>query len=73
MQHSGHRGQHFSHEKTIKVHLVGPNEICGKYKVRTMAKSLLKHHCYCPIIMMRSTKTAFCLQTMTIFHPFYGL
>ena len=34
-----------------------------KYKVRKMAKSLLKHHCYCPKLLMRTTKTGVCLQT----------
>ena len=26
-----------------------------KYKVRKMAKSLLKHHCYCPMLLMQTT------------------
>ena len=38
-----------------------------KYKVRKMAKSLLKHHCYCcPVLLMHTTKTSVCLQTETI-------
>ena len=37
-----------------------------------MAKSLLKHHCYCPMLLMRTTKTAVCLQTKAIFHHLYG-
>ena len=46
-----------------------------KYKVRKMSKSLLKHHCscYCPILLMRTTKTAVCLQTKAIFYHLYGL
>ena len=44
-----------------------------KYKVRKMAKSLLKHHCYCPMLLMWTTKTAVCLQTKAIFHHLYGL
>ena len=33
-----------------------------KFKVKKMAKSLLKHHCYCQMLLMRTTKTAVCLQ-----------
>ena len=43
-----------------------------KYKVRKMAKSLLKHHCYCPMLLMRTTKTAVCYQTKAIFYYLYG-
>ena len=43
-----------------------------KYKVRKMTKSLLKHHCYCPMLLMRTTKTAVCLQTQAIFITFMG-
>ena len=39
-----------------------------KYKVRKMTESLLKHHCNCPVLLMRTTKTAVCLQTKAIFH-----
>ena len=44
------------------------------YKVRKMAKSLSKHHCYCycPMLFMQTTKTAVCLQTKVIFHHLYG-
>ena len=42
-----------------------------KYKVRKMAKSLFKHHCYCPMLM-QTTKTAVRLQTKAIFHHLYG-
>ena len=38
-----------------------------------MAKSLLKHHCYCPMLLMRTTKTAVCLQTKAVFHHLYVL
>ena len=38
------------------------------YKVRKMAKSLLKQHFYCPMLLMHTTKTAVCLQTKAIFH-----
>ena len=46
-------------KKTIEIQLVRPTEVdVVKYKVRKMAKSLLKHHCYCPILLMQTTKTA---------------
>ena len=42
-----------------------------KFKVREMAISLSKHHCYCPMLLIRTTKTAVCLQTKAIFHHLY--
>ena len=33
-----------------------------------MATRLLKQHCYCPMLLMWTTKTAVCLQTNAIFH-----
>ena len=39
--------------------------------LRKMGKSLLKHHCYCPMLLMRTTKTPVCLQTKAIFHHLY--
>ena len=44
-----------------------------KYKVRKMATRLVKQHCYCPMLLMQTTKTAVCLQTKAIFHHLYGL
>ena len=44
-----------------------------KYKVGKKAKSLLKLHCYCPILLMLTTKTVVCLQTKAIFHHVYGV
>ena len=43
-----------------------------KYKVRKMAKSLLGHHCYCPMLLMWTTETGVCLQTKVVFHHIYG-
>ena len=37
-----------------------------------MAKSLLKQHCYCPMLLMWTTKTAVCLQKK-IFQPLIHL
>ena len=56
----------FKTEKTIEIQFVRPTELCSKVKVRKMAKSLLKHHCYCPMLLMWTTKTAICLQTKAI-------
>ena len=35
--------------------------------------SVLKYHCYCPILLMRTTKTAVCLQTKAICHNLNGV
>ena len=40
-----------------------------KYKVRNMAKSQLKQHCYCAMLLMRTSKTAVYSQTKAIFPP----
>ena len=40
--------------------------------VRKMATSLLKQHCYCLMLLMRTAKTAVCLQTKAVFHHRYG-
>ena len=32
-----------------------------------MAKSWLKCNCYCPMLLMQTTKTAVCLQTKAYF------
>ena len=58
----------------------GDSSSCSRnvvtYKVRKMAtslaKSLLKQHCYCPMLLMQTTKTAVCLQTKGVFHHLYG-
>ena len=62
----------FNTEKTIANSQSGQLRYVVKYDIRTMAKSLLKHHCYCPMLLMRTTKTAVCLQTKAIFHHLYG-
>ena len=55
-------------EKPIEIQL----RYVVKYKVRKMAKSLLKHHFYCPMLLMWTTKTAVCLQTKATFDQLYG-
>ena len=59
----------FKTEKSIEIQPVRPTEVCGQ--VRKMAKSLLKRHCYCPVLLMQTTKTAGCLQTRAICYHFY--
>ena len=34
-----------------------------------MAKCLLRHHCDCTMLLMRTMKTAVCLQTKAILSP----
>ena len=36
-----------------------------------MAKGLLKHHCYSPMLSVQTTKAAVCLQIKAIFHLLY--
>ena len=43
-----------------------------KFQVREMAKSLLKHR-YCPMLLMRTTKTAVCLQNKDHFSSLLGV
>ena len=59
MQHSGHTGQIFQTIKNNKN--TGQLRYAVKFKVRKMAKSLLDNNCYCPMLLMRITKTAVCL------------
>ena len=50
----------FQTETTIQLQLVNTvfqvNYGMVKYKVRKMTKSLLKHHSYCQMLWMRTTK-----------------
>ena len=73
-------------EKTIEIQLVRLTEVCGKvlseknaYKSVKTALLLLfsfiswaMHDCYCPMLLMLTTKTAVCLQTKAIFYKLYG-
>ena len=56
----------FKPEKTIEIQLVRLTEVCGK------VLSLLKQHCYFPMLLMQTTKTAVCLQTKAIFQHLSG-
>ena len=56
----------------MKYNQSGQLRYVVKYKVKKMAKSLLKHHCYCPMLLMWTTKTAVYLQTKAIFPHLYG-
>ena len=72
-QHSGHKGQRILSEKTIEIQLVRPTEVyVVKYRLRNMAKCLLKNLYHRPMLLMRTTKTAVCLQRKAIFHHVYG-
>ena len=46
-------------------------EVRAGLKVRKIATSVLKQHCYYSKLLMQ-TKTAVCLQTKAIFHHPYG-
>ena len=62
----------FRTEKALEIQPERPAEVCGKvYMGREMVGSLLKHHCYCPMLLMWTTKTAVCLQTKAIFRYLY--
>ena len=58
-------------EKTIEIQLVRLTEVCGKVLSEENAYKL-KQLCYCPMLLMRTTKTAVCLQTKAILDHFYG-
>ena len=58
-------------KKLLKYNQSGQLSYAVKYKVGKMAKGLLKHQCYCPMLLMQTTKTAVCLQTKAIFHHLY--
>ena len=62
----------FKTKKTIEIYLVRLNEVCGKVLNEKMHTSLLKQHCYCPMLLMQTTITSVCLQTKAIFHHLYG-
>ena len=62
----------FKTEKVKEIQLVRLTEVCGEVPSEKMPTSLLKQHCYCPMLLMWTTKTAVCLQTKAIFHYIYG-
>ena len=62
----------FKTEKTIEIHLARVTEAGGKVLSEKKPTSLLKQHCYCPMLLMRTTKTAVCLQTKAISLYLYG-
>ena len=47
------------------------NFLAATKKVRKMDTTLLKHLCYCQMLLMRTTKTVVCLQTKATFHHPY--
>ena len=62
--------RHIKHqsETTLEIKLVRLTEVCAKV---LSEKTSYKHHCYYPMLLMRTTKTAVCLQTKAIFHHLY--
>ena len=73
-QHSGKMSHNIQYwkKKLEKHNQLGQLRYVVKYKVRTMAKSFLKHHRYCPMLLLPTTKTAVCLQR-PCFITFMGL
>ena len=48
----------FKTEKALGIQQARLTDACGK-----MAKSPFKHHCYCQMLLMQTTKTAVSIQT----------
>ena len=72
-QHNGQMSQNIQNQKkTIEIQLVRPTEVCGNNVQREKnGYKSVKQHCYCPMLLMWTTKTAVCLQTKAIFHYLY--
>ena len=66
------RGKVFQAESKQSKKITSQLRYVVNYKVRKMAKSLLKYHCYCPMLLMRTTKTYVRLQTKAISRHLYG-
>ena len=62
----------FKTEKTIEIQLVRLTEVCGKVPSEKNAYKSVKTALLFPMLLMRTTKTAVCLQTKAIFHHLYG-
>ena len=71
-QHSGQMSQNIKTEMTIEMQLVRSTKVCGKVLSKRNGYKSVKQHCYCPMLLMGTTKTAVCLQTKAIFHYHYG-
>ena len=71
-QHSGQMSQKLKTEKTIEIQLVRPTDVCGKVLSEKNGYKSVKTALHCPMSLMRTTKTAVCLQTKAIFHHLYG-
>ena len=56
-------------ERNPEIQLVWSTAYVVKYKVKEIAKGLLKHHS-CSMLLMWTTKTAVCLKTKDIFNTF---
>ena len=62
----------FKTEKTIEIYLVRLTEVCSKVLSEKYAYKSVKTALLLSNVIMRTTKTAVCLQTKSIFHYFYG-
>ena len=63
----------FKTEKTIEIHLVRLTEVCGKVLSEKYTYKSVKQHCYCPMLVMQTTKTAVCLKNKGHFPLLVGL
>ena len=57
---------------TIEIQPVRPTEVCGKVYSEKNRLSLLKYHCYCPMLSMQTITTAVGLETRPFFITFIG-
>ena len=62
----------FKTEKTMEIQLVRLNEVCGKVLSEKNAYKSVKTALLLSNVVMRTTKTAVCLQTKAIFQHLYG-
>ena len=62
----------FKTEKTMEIQLVKLNEVCGKVFSDKNAYKSVKTALLLSNVVMRTTKTAVCLQTKAIFQHLYG-
>ena len=61
--HTDMKCVYFIHGDGIKARYLWSENVKEK-----MAKSLLKHHCFYPMLLMQTTKTVDCLKIKAILH-----
>ena len=62
----------FKTEKTIEIHLVRLTEISGIVFNEKMPSSLLKHHCFCLMLLIGPPKQLFVYKQRPFFITFMG-